>query len=381
VSAKQVLIEKALQKIDTVDERMKEKPFATRDFLDTIEFLESSLEQEKDPKQYLLPYIMSLIGDRIIELSIEDNYVPYRKMKEIYKTVIKNYKQLLTDSEKISLPEEFTKIFDSFREAHIETKKPTKKDRLKRYILTDTDNDLLKQNFKVKMYLAPMDGPYQISSWYYPYLLDLDANLSDPKIASNILDGFYELYKIAKKERGINKLCFIRKRKGPLGAVLTAGGLVEKTKNPSLFYTQRHFSTDSRLNGSLLEDNDEISIIYDLAVSGSGISNCGNFLLEEAKRQKLKNVKVNSAIVFCDYGRNAQDEISSSLKGAKLYSITKMPLKRYLEIRKPQFDEKMENLNKAYKNKDITFNEYDEQGSRIMYDFCDLAWADLVKQD
>lgn len=373
-----ILRTQTLNKIEKIKKATEKKPFSTPDFLSLIEDLEYEFEESNNSKDYSLPYMMSLLGDRIVEFSIEDNYVPYKEMKKLYSSVIDNYRKLLTDSDKTAYPNEFNEILKTFREAHLETTKPSKRERLQKFILVNTENELLEENFDVKMHLAPLDGPFQVSSWYYPYLFDIDTNVSDPKIGKKIIQGFSNLYDKTKRENGANKLCFIRKRKGPQGASLLAGALGERTGDPLIFYTQRHFRNDSRLNGSLLEDGDNISIIYDMAVSGEGLVDCGKFLLDEARQQGLKDVRVESAIVFCDYERGAEKKIEKSLNGAKLFALTKMPLERYEAIRKNQFDEKMNSLNKLYENKEISFSEYDKKNINIIKEFSDLAWSNLT---
>ena len=366
-----VPITKQYRDFKEIAQDAKNEPFALPGFLNAVEGIERRFEKNENVKDIANSYLFSLLIDRIVEFSLEDSYVPYGELRETYETILDSHDKIPKDA-----PDAFIKIIESFKKSSISTERPNKRDLLKKYIDVEVNNEKLSDRFTVKMHLAPIEGPFLVSSKFFPYLIDLDVNLSYPNSASSILKAYESLIKIQQKEKGINKLCFIRKRKGPNGALLTYAHLVKNTL-PGMLYREKYFYNDARIHGTSIEDEDKICLIYDLSVTGSGLQNCATFLKELATVEGKKNVDVPSAIVFCDYKERRPEK----LQDICLDSIVEMPYQKYINLRDPPFKKAMNDLNNSFSAKSISDKKYEEQGMKLLNEYCDLAWFDLLRKE
>jgi orotate phosphoribosyltransferase len=142
---------------------------------------------------------------------------------------------------------------------------------------------------------------------------DLDSILTQPKSASIIAKKYKNKLEKARDEYGINTLCFIEKRKGPLGALLLQTYLTTELKISSFIYRAGYLDVNARVKGIKPKCNDKIAFVYDLASSGSGIQEPLDFIW------KTYSSVGKYALVFLDYGREAKKRLAKH--GLRLDSI------------------------------------------------------------
>ncbi len=161
-----------------------------------------------------------------------------------------------------------------------------------------------------KIIVGNLDGDY-------PIFPDLDSILSDPDSAKKIIRIFKQKLNKIVDEKNIDKLCFIDKRKGPLGALLLLSSLTSQLGINSCILRSQYLDKVAKIKGSTPMPDDRIAIIYDIANSGSGISEVAKYLYEE------HSAIVKYALVFFDYKHEAKSKLRR--EGIQLEALLDLP--------------------------------------------------------
>ncbi|MBI4392563.1 MAG: hypothetical protein HY556_02035 [Euryarchaeota archaeon] len=316
-------------------------------------------------------YLMGLFADRAIEGLIEEDYVPHRDLREFFQALGANYNRLITND--WELPLEWTELLESYQNALMAADKIDKRTlQTFDYMVPISHHD----SVAVKVYLAPITGPFKVSGYSYPYYLDLDSALADPKKIEAVVDAYvWKLRLLEEKmtaENGekIDKICMIAKRKGPVGALSLASHIAAKFERPAMVFREREVERPHKLQGAPLEPGDQIAIVYDLSVGGGGIESAAEYLVAEEP-----TCRVRGAVVLCDYGHRAKSRLKA--KNIDLNAIATLTPDDYRAIREPQLKREAEGLDQALHDGRLTEQEYFERRGALKNDFADLAWLKL----
>lgn len=181
------------------------------------------------------------------------------------------------------------------------------------------------------------------------YLPDLDYILSDPDQSREVKKRLDNELKTRLREHGIDRLCFIEKRKGPIGALLLFDYIVSTYGLPAFIYRTSYIDTLSRIKGQMPMPEENISIIYDLVDGGGGIKKPAEYLRENYL------CKVPMALVLFDFGHGGKNKLAK--EGINLYSLyDKSEFDKYLKEEKKSREHKV--LSELAK---IDFNINDEK--------------------
>ena len=145
----------------------------------------------------------------------------------------------------------------------------------------------------------------------------LDTDLIFEKVPSSrsFMYKFIGMIRNAVAKHNVNRLCFIEKRKGPLGTILMVSKVVNEVGIPAFIYRTPYLENIGRIKGVKPDAADNIGIIYDAAITGGGIEEVALHLKDEF----LCNVSF--AAVVIDYDDGAGDRLSKI--GVELMSLAK----------------------------------------------------------
>ena len=107
-----------------------------------------------------------------------------------------------------------------------------------------------------------------VSDFFY----DIDGSLTDYKYLTAVMK-FYasSIQEIQRRYGKINRLAFIEKDSGPVGAISLLGFLSDKLKISSIIIRPRRRLLVNSVKGNFGEEENNIVIISDVATSGGGI--------------------------------------------------------------------------------------------------------------
>lgn len=134
-----------------------------------------------------------------------------------------------------------------------------------------------------------------VSTSTYPIVPVLEETLADPQFCGDLVSVYASTIEQIRSHVHIDRLCFIEKAVGPVGALGLLSSLVDQTCLPAFVYRQRYFTDRGRVSGSRPSQGDSVVLIYDLVVSGHGLKQAAENL--ERKFQ----VKVVGAVVLLNY--------------------------------------------------------------------------------
>jgi orotate phosphoribosyltransferase len=196
----------------------------------------------------------------------------------------------------------------------------------------------------------------------YRYFLDLDEIFAEPDKATKVIREFSGLVDEMARKYDVNKLCFVEKRKGPLGAILMMSAIIDKTKLPAFIYRSSYLDDRSRIKGATPFPGDRVEIVYDAANTGGGLKE----VIEDI--DKVYGAKTEVCVVLYDQmrknkdGRMAKQALSEDC-GVELVSLYNKNLVES-ETLKPEYKAFLETLSDVRKIR----KEYQENGwSREKY--------------
>lgn len=155
------------------------------------------------------------------------------------------------------------------------------------------------------------------SSWWHlvsggstANYFDLDYYLENPKSRRFAVNIYTKLINKAIDEIGnIDRLAFIEREVGPLGAIQLKEDLVSKTGLPAVIVRPKKRLTRASIKGSNLVLNEKILIVNDVVTTGRGI-------LKAKNKLEQFGLKVPGAVVFLS--RESKENQQTELRGIKL---------------------------------------------------------------
>lgn len=215
--------------------------------------------------------------------------------------------------------------------------------------------------------------PYKLSSGKenfcvaghdYPIFFNIDELFLLPRTVEMVGNAFAKRVKHAKEMQHINKICFIEKTYGPVGAVALLPYLVEKTGTEAVIYRPRHWNPSARLVGKLAK-TDRICMVYDLALTGGALAQAAEFL-----EKSFEGVRVTYAIVLYDYNVGARETLAE--RGVKLSAIVDILPEHFRKSLLGNYGNGWRRLGEKVLNKEITYEEYIHEGKELFEKFARL---------
>lgn len=130
---------------------------------------------------------------------------------------------------------------------------------------------------------------------------NLNDGLCDPKKYPGMLDRYTERVTSAVKELKCNRLGFIEKSFGPVGAIELRAELSRAVEIPSVVYRAYSWKRHNQpISAGRISSGDTICAVYDVGITGGLIS-------EFAEYAKSRGANVVAAIVSFDYDEGARE--------------------------------------------------------------------------
>jgi len=166
-------------------------------------------------------------------------------------------------------------------------------------------------------YMGTKDSLLIVKSLDDKDVMFCDIDLIFEKVTSSraFMSDFIEMIGNSITNHNVNRLCFVEKRKGPLGTILMLSQIVNEVETPAFIYRTSYLENIGRIKGAQPGVMDNIGIIYDAAISGGGIEEVALHL------QEGFGCKVSFAAVVIDYDDGAYDRLSKI--GVELMSFSK----------------------------------------------------------
>lgn len=143
----------------------------------------------------------------------------------------------------------------------------------------------------------------------------MEESLGSPLEGGTVLDAFSKQLNQLKSELNLTGLCFIEKEMGPVGAISMLSSLVQSTGLPACIYRETHWTGDMSLAGVRPKGTDRLAIVYDLVVTGVGITGAADLV------QKLSGAETVAAMVLCGYGTKRSFLESPAKQKIALHSL------------------------------------------------------------
>ena len=133
------------------------------------------------------------------------------------------------------------------------------------------------------------------------YFYDIDKQLADWPNIKNVANLYTEILKQLDATDAIDKIAFIEKDSGPVGALSLKGLLILKTKIPGITIRVRKKIFHSAIKGAQIEQGDNVVIVSDVATTGGSI-------IQATKIIKKVGGNVSAAIVIFHRGGEEIEE-------------------------------------------------------------------------
>jgi orotate phosphoribosyltransferase len=177
------------------------------------------------------------------------------------------------------------------------------------------------------------------TDFYY----DIDLSVTNPVMLQSVVDWYLAaINKIGREYGPINRIAFIEKDSGPVGAIVLTGILVERTKIPAIIVRLRRRLMVNSLKGGEIKAGDRVILVSDVLTSGGGIKNA-------IQKLRLHKVKVRAAIVLVNR-MNSKDikELEKELAIPLFYAygitnkgeLEQHPIKKFIDVLKEDKEEK-----------------------------------------
>lgn len=132
----------------------------------------------------------------------------------------------------------------------------------------------------------------------------LEESLGSPGENESVSGAFADRLRQLKDNLNLSRLCFIEKEMGPVGALSMMSSLVASTGLPACIYRETHWTNALSLAADRPRPGDRVAIVYDLVVTGAGITGAADILKE------LTGASTVAALVLCGYGPKRSELIS-----------------------------------------------------------------------
>jgi orotate phosphoribosyltransferase len=230
--------------------------------------------------------------------------------------------------------------------------------------ISEREEELPYRGRRIPFKLSIRDDEYYVGGYPQPFFFNLDELLLMPERVKMIGRAFVKEVRHAIKEEGANKLCFIEKLYGPIGAITLLPYLVEKTGLPAVIYRPLHWKIESKVTGDL-RNSDKICIVYDLAVTGGALMDTTYFL-----ESNYPGLKVVSAIVLYDYMAGAKEKLHSKY-GVKLRPIVNLSQEKIRKIFLNNYERERDKISNKILEGKITYKKYLEEVKSLFNRFAD----------
>ena len=324
-----------------------------RKFRDLSDSLGKEILKLKDPYDFGIAYFLYLSSVNILYNVIEEDSLKGTNFLQLINVVKEKLIQIHDLKIKGKKTDAFIPIVDIINEFW-------------KIITQDNFIDQKEVEFKYKGEHIPLrmsirGDKYCVATHFFPFFFNLDELLLTPKRVKVIGPAFLKEVKEAMESEHVNKLCFIEKLYGPVGAVSLLPYLVEKTGLPSIIYRPAHWNPKSKITGKVTKA-DRICVVYDLAVTGGALLDCMYFL-----ERSYPKVEVVSAVVLYDYNVGAKEKLLK--QDVKLRSIIPLTHKEIIKIFLKRYEEEWNKLNNRILKQEITYDEFLKEGKKLYHKF------------
>ncbi len=122
------------------------------------------------------------------------------------------------------------------------------------------------------------------------FFYDLDTAITSHTMVKTIIEWYLSSINEAIKKVGpVERIAFIEKDSGPVGAIILAGTLVEKTKIPAIIVRLRRRLLVNSIKGDEVSERTRAILITDVLTSGGG-------LRKATHKLRLAGVDVQAAV-------------------------------------------------------------------------------------
>jgi len=323
-----------------VEEYNKDHNFTPK-LMDLIDELQNSLHEMDNPNDFGERYVLGLILERIVFNSVEDKYIPENNFRKVSDSIYAAVKDILDKKEE--MPRPIVNVLDAYKKEIVDKQLPVRKE-----IKIPLDGH------SVICDVADLEGgEFRVSSYPFPYVINIDKNLSDPKRCKAVSNAFLKKIKEVDKRERIDKLCFVEKKKGPVGALPLLPLLVEKTGKKACIY-RPHTDHKIKFSGLPPEPGENICIVYDLVVSGDGIVDTANSIKRFIKNKyPKKDVNPGYAVILGDLREESKKYVGNKDTKVEICPILHYPPSKFKK-------DLIKSLEKEYK-------DIEERASRDPY--------------
>jgi orotate phosphoribosyltransferase len=251
---------------------------------------------------FFVALVGMLIGENILQNVVEDDSIPSRSIDQLNQS-ISQYAQCITSlTSDNGFKQHATEFGRAYRNVLLAKKRP----------------EIKEGNF-FRYYEGTEDRPVFIKTTgdKDARFLDVDLIFSGTEASRKFMAAFVQLIAKAITKHKVTKLCFVEKRKGPLGTLLMLSEVVNRTGVPAFIYRADYMEKIGRIKGSPPLKGENIGIIYDAAFSGAGLEEVIEYI-----HQSFES-KVCFAAVAIEYDAGANSRLLNNT-GVELISLVEM---------------------------------------------------------
>jgi orotate phosphoribosyltransferase len=142
---------------------------------------------------------------------------------------------------------------------------------------------------------------------------NINECLCDATVSRTIIQKYSEAVRRVQANGPIDRLCFIDKAFGPLGAVELRTPLCEKLKLPSMIYRSYSWRTSNQpVSAGEIKSGEKLCVLYDAGITGGLLSDFADYAT-------YLGARTTAAVVFFDFDEGASETLAD--KGITYYPI------------------------------------------------------------
>lgn len=174
---------------------------------------------------------------------------------------------------------------------------------------------------------ADRESEIPVSTSSFPLVPIIEQTIAEPNLCIGLSDAYASLIGEFVQENSVDKLCFVEKSVGPIGALGLMSTLVEKTGIPACVYRERYFADRGKISGSDIIPNSRLLLIYDLIVSGQGLRGVARNLKDHFEAEAV------GAVVLFNFSDRRHIDSAPPLetKSIAMYSEYRSDVSKFLK--------------------------------------------------
>ena len=231
--------------------------------------------------------------------------------------------------------------------------------------ILEAEEQLKYKNMCIPIRLSMRNNTFCVAGYPHPIFFNLDELLITPERVKIIGRAFVKQVEDAKEREGTNKLCFIEKPYGPIGAISLLPYLVEKTRLPAVIYRPLHWNFKSKITGSLSK-SDKLCLVYDLAMTGGALLDTISFF-----KKNYKGLEVVSSIVLYDYGMGAREKLWETYH-TKLRPVIELSEEKIRKLLLQKYKRERRKLRESILRDKISYDEYRKEEKELFETYARL---------